>query len=226
MLNKGKLIVLEGNDGSGKQTQSQLLFESFKKEGKNVKLISFPNYDSESSSLVKMYLNGDFGENPADVNVYASSLFYSMDRFASYNTIWKEFYDKGGIVIADRYTTANMIHQGVKFKNINDKINYLDWLCDMEFNLLKLPKPDNIIFLNVTPEASEELRKKRINKITNKEDKDIHEKNIEYMKNCYDNSLFIAERYNWDKIDCCDGSAILPINNIHKKIRTAIITLK
>lgn len=218
---KGKLIVIEGNDGSGKETQSKLLYEKLKKEGKKVRLVSFPNYKSESSALVKMYLAGDFGNNPEDVNVYASSTFYSVDRFASYEKDWKKFYKEGGIIICDRYTTANMIHQCAKLKKEEEKDKYLKWLIDLEFNLYGLPVPDKIIFLKVEPIITRTLIKDRLNKITNKEKKDIHEEG-DFLKKSYDNALYVANKYEWDTIDCVFNNKLRSVNDISKEIAKEI----
>ena len=146
---KGKLIVLEGIDGSGKETQSNLLEKKLKEKGREVMHISFPDYESPSSALVKMYLKGDFGKNPEDVNPYAASLFYAVDRFASYRMKWKYFYEKGGIVIADRYTTSNMVHQMTKYEDEVKRKDFLSWLEKTEYGELELPRPDLVILLDI-----------------------------------------------------------------------------
>ena len=217
-MKKGKLLVVEGSDGSGKATQAQLLYERLLKEGKKVKLISFPDYNSNSSALVKMYLAGDFGENPNDVNIFAASTFYSVDRFASYKKDWETFYEEGGIIIADRYTTSNMVHQAAKIDDKIKKDEYLNWLWNLEFNLFKLPIPDVVFFLDVKPEISQKLMKNRLNKITNGEKKDIHEKNKDFLAKSYKNALYVADKYDWVKIDCNTGENIENIENIHEKI--------
>ena len=184
-MGKGKLIIIEsGSDASGKATQSQRLYERLIQEGKKCLKITFPDYDSDSSALVKMYLNGDFGKNPSAVNPYISSTFYAADRYASYKTKWGEFYNNGGIIISDRYTTSNMVHQAAKLKD-DEKDKYIEWLYDLEFNIYQIPKPDHIIFLDVEPEVSQELMKNRANKFTGGETKDIHESNKEYLINSY-----------------------------------------
>jgi dTMP kinase len=217
----GKLIVIEGNDGSGKETQSKLLYDKLKKEGKKVKLISFPDYKSNSSALVKMYLGGDFGNNPKNVNVYAASTFYAVDRFASYTSNWKDFYDKGGTVICDRYTTANMLHQAATLDTEKEKEKYLNWLEDLEFNLYKLPKPDIVVFLKVIPEKTLEIIKERKNKITNKEEKDIFERE-ESIRMSFNNALHVADKYNWATIDCVKNNNLRKIEDIHEEIMEKI----
>lgn len=221
----GKLIVIEGSDGSGKETQSKKLYSRLLSEGKNVKLITFPNYKSRSSSLVKMYLEGEFGDDLDRLNTKAVSTFFAVDRFASYKKDWEEFYLGGGIVIADRYTTSNMVHQAAKMDCDKDKEEYLDWLWDLEFNLYGLPIPDKVIFLDVKPEISRKLMEGRNNKISNENQKDIHERNSEFLKSSYKNSLFVSERYNWSKISCVHKDEILSVDFIHELIYEEVKTL-
>lgn len=217
-MSKGKLYVIEGSDSSGKKTQSDLLYKKLKKEGKRVRLISFPNYESDSSALVKMYLAGDFGDNPEDVNIYAASTFYAVDRYASYKKDWKEFYESGGIIITDRYTTSNMVHQAAKLDNPIEKDEYISWLLNLEYELYKIPTPDKVFFLDVIPTISENLMKDRLNKITNEEGKDIHEANSEFLRKCYNSALDIAKLHDWNMIKCDNGEDILDIEEIHEKI--------
>ena len=155
-MSKGKLIVLEGLDGSGKATQAKLLAEHLAAQGVPVQKITFPDYASDSSALVKMYLAGQFGQHPDDVNAYAASSFYAVDRYASYKTSWGSFYERGGVIIADRYTTSNAVHQCSKLPQKQWE-EYLHWLFDYEFRLLGLPAPDRVIYLQVDPEVSQRL---------------------------------------------------------------------
>ena len=170
---KGKLIIIEGTDGSGKQTQSELLYENLKKEYK-VKKISFPNYESNASYPVKMYLAGEFGENE-DISVFASSAFFSIDRYASFKKDWEEFYNNGGVIICDRYTISNLIHQANRIYDEEEFKKYNEWLIDLEWNKFGLPRPDLVIFLDMPYEYSNKLIKLRLNKITGQEQKDILE---------------------------------------------------
>ena len=147
--NMGKIIVIEGLDGSGKQTQSEKLFDRLKAEGKNIMKLAYPRYDNPSSSLVKMYLSGEFGKNANDVNPYIESTFYAVDRYATYKTEYEEFFTSGGIIIADRYVTSNMVHQGCKIKDMEKRIEYLDWLVDYEYNMFKIPRPTEVFFLDI-----------------------------------------------------------------------------
>ena len=215
---KGKLIVLEAGDGSGKATQTQMLYDRLIVQSKvPVKKVEFPNYKSESSALIKMYLKGEFGADPSLVNPFAASTFYTVDRFFSYEKEWKDFYQKGGIILADRYTTSNMVHQAAKIINNQEREEYLNWLWDFEFNKFKLPIPDCVIFLDMPPEYSIKLISDRPNKLGEK-DKDIHERNYEFLVASYNNSLEIIRKYSWIKICCIENDKIRSINEIHKDI--------
>ncbi|MFC0892253.1 MULTISPECIES: dTMP kinase [Clostridium] len=215
---KGKLIVIEGCDGSGKATQTEILYKRLLKEKYDITKVEYPDYASNSSALVKMYLNGDFGKDPEDVNAYAASTFYSVDRFASYKMKWKKFYDQGGIVLADRYTTANMIHQASKIDDLKEKNKFLGWLWDFEFNIFELPVPDCVIFLDMPPEYSRQLVVHRDNKFTGNSIKDIHESNYRYLTKSYENALYISDRYNWNKVSCVQNGKIKSVDEVHKDI--------
>ncbi|MGO5092338.1 dTMP kinase [Clostridium sp. LCP25S3_F10] len=217
-MKRGKLIVIEGSDGSGKATQTKKLYDKLVKENRNVKKVEFPNYTSESSALIKMYLNGEFGKEPDSVNPYVSSTFYAVDRFASYKKDWEEFYLKGGIIIADRYTTSNMIHQAAKINDVQAKDNFLNWLWDFEFKKFDLPVPDCVIFLDMPPECSKSLMETRNNKFTGKKEKDIHENNYEYLLESYENSKYISEKYDWNRIQCNNKGNIKSIDEINNDI--------
>ncbi|MHB8124815.1 MAG: dTMP kinase [Desulfitobacteriaceae bacterium] len=215
---KGKLIVLEAGDGSGKATQTQMLYDRLLVQCKlPVKKVEFPNYKSESSALIKMYLKGEFGADPSLVNPFASSTFYTVDRFVSYEKVWKDFYQKGGIILADRYTTSNMVHQAAKIIDKQEREDFLNWLWDFEFKKFKLPIPDCVIFLDMPPLYSIKLINDRSNKFGEK-NKDIHEGNSEFLVNSYNNSLEIALKYSWIKISCIENDKIRSINQIHEDI--------
>lgn len=212
LIMRGKLIVIEsGTDGSGKSTQFELIYNKLKTEGFNVHRVNFPDYNSDSSALVKMYLNGDFGKDPKDVNLYAASTFYAVDRFASYQKKWRDLYDKGTIILADRYTTSNMVHQASKIDDSSERMEYLKWLWDLEFNKFALPEPDLVIFLDMPPRYS-------IKFINSREKQDIHEKNIDYLHYTYKNALEIAESYNWDIFECEEKGQLKSITDIHFEI--------
>jgi len=220
---KGKLIVVDGVDSSGKESQVKILCENLEQNHYHVMRVTFPDYDSMSSGLVKMYLNGDFGKNPNDVNSYIASSFYAADRYASYKTKWGEFYENGGIIICDRYTTSNMVHQASKIKDLEEKDKFLDWLWAFEYGMYKLPVPDQVIFLNMPPEYGMKLMEKRKNKITGQDKKDIHESNHEHLKDSYNNALYIADKYSWKKINCIKDKEIRSIDNISQEIFAQVV---
>ena len=216
---KGKLIIIEsGSDASGKATQSNRLYERLINEGKQCMKITFPDYNSDSSALVKMYLNGDFGKDPNDVNPYVSSTFYAVDRYASYKTEWQEFYLEGGIILADRYTTSNMIHQSSKIADIKERQRFLNWLENLEYDIYGLPRPTTTIFMNMPPNYSNILIEKRDNKITGKAKKDIHESNLDYLAKSYKSAIEIAKDYQWPIINCVENDQLLSIDAIHERI--------
>lgn len=193
------LIVIEGLDGSGKGTQSRLLAEYLERNSiENIK-ISFPNYDSDSSALVKMYLAGDFGTDANAVNAYAASSFYAVDRFASYNMKWKKPYENGTLILADRYTTSNITYQLSKLEH-SQWDAFSQWLYDFEFNKLGLPVPDAVIYLDMDPRVSQKLLTSRYSGDDSK--KDIHEKNLEYLTNCRKAAVYAQEKFGWHKIVC------------------------
>ena len=214
----GKLFVIDGTDGSGKQTQSNLLKERLKKDGIDFKSVSFPNYESPSSTLVKMYLEGDFGENQKDVSPYIASTFYAADRYATYKKDFEEYYNNGGIIIADRYTTSNMIHQAGIIKDKQEREKFLKWLWDFEFNLYGLPIPTEVIFLNMPPDYTEKLIQDRENKITHEKEKDIIEKNKQNTIDAYNNALELVKKYNWYEIKCVKDDKIRTIEDINDEI--------
>ena len=214
----GKLIIIEGSDGSGKETQTNLLFEKLKNKNLNIRKISFPNYASPASEPLKMYLSGEFGTDVNDVNAFAASTFFAIDRYASYKQDWGHFYNDGGIIISDRYTTSNMVHQASKIEDEQEKKEYLDWLTDLEWNKLALPTPDAVVFLDVSPELSQKLMSDRKNKITGEEKKDIHEDNEEYLKNSYNNAIKLAKKFGWIIVSCETDGNLKSIDEINEDI--------
>ena len=214
----GKLFVIDGTDGSGKQTQLEYLKEHLSKDDVEYKTVSFPNYDSPSSSLVKMYLVGEFGDNAQAISPYVASTFYAADRFATYQKELKDYYENGGIIIADRYTTANMVHQAGKISDETERNKFLDWLFNLEFEIYKIPKPDVVFFLNMPVEKSRELMKDRANKITNEAKKDIHEKSSEHLEAAYRAACDLVPKYNWNEIKCVRGDEVRTREDIHEEI--------
>ena len=200
---KGKLIVLEGLDGSGKATQAQLLHEALCAQGLAVRKVTFPDYQHPSSTLVKQYLAGEFGSRPEDVNAYAASCFYSVDRYASYKTQWGAFYQAGGIVVADRYTTSNAVHQCAKLPK-QQWDEYLAWLFDFEYEKIAIPAPDMVIYLDVAPEVSQKL-----------------------MRHSCMAGAYCAEAYGWKRVPCTQGGAMRTRQAIHAdvlRLAQAIVT--
>lgn len=215
----GKLIVIEGIDGSGKQTQSNLLYNALKAEKKDcIMKLSFPDYRCPSSEPLKMYLSGEFGSNAQDVSPYAASTFFGVNRFSSYKKRWERDYKAGKIIIADRYTTANAVHQASKLDD-QDRNGFFEWLYDFEFNKLGLPKPDLVILLDMPAEASARLTENRRNKFTGSSQKDIHEKDFDYLKKSEITAKGAAQYLGWKIISCikADG-AVKTINEIHTEV--------
>ena len=217
---KKTLIVLEGLDGSGKSTQINELCSFFESSGVNFKKIKLPNYSSGSSQLVKMYLSGDFGDDASKVNPYAASLFYAVDRFASFNTEWRTDYESGKIILADRYATSNVIYQMSKLP-CEEWGNFLEWLEDTEFKKLALPEPDLTIFLDISPSISQKLLSSRYH--GDEMCKDIHEKNVDFLERSRSAALFAAAELNWTVIDCCDGNgSIKNVDEIKNEIKNIV----
>ena len=214
----GKLIIIEGTDGSGKQTQSQLLHDRLYNKGIKVKKISFPDYESPSSSLVKMYLNGDFGKDAQSVNAYAASSFYGVDRYASFKTKWEKEYENEYVIISDRYTTSNIVHQSSKIDDFEDKMKCVNWIEDFEYNKLGIPSPDLVVFLNVPIEYTFNLMENRENKITGEKSKDIHESNKEYLIKSYNSAIELAKIKGWIIIDCVKNGKMRTIEDINDEI--------
>lgn len=218
----GKLIVIEGLDGSGKSTQLELLYKTLKEKNIDCVSVSFPDYDSESSALVKMYLSGKFGSHPGDVNAYAASAFYTVDRIASYKTSWGKYYENGGNVIAGRYTTSNAIHQAAKLSK-NERKNYLDWLYDFEYSKIGIPKPDKVIFLDMPVEVSQKLLSSRYSGDESK--KDIHEADIEYLSRCREAAKEVAEYSGWKVISCAEDMKARSIEDISSDILSEVLPI-
>lgn len=218
----GKLIVLEGLDGSGKSTQLELLQHALEEKGMKFKTVSFPEYNLPSCAPVKMYLAGEFGTKPEDVNAYAASVLYAVDRFASYKKGWGEFYDDGGIILAGRYTTSNAIHQTSKLPEAEWE-KYLDWLYELEYTRIGIPKPDRVIYLNVPVDASQKLLSNRYEGDESK--KDIHERDTDYLSKCHKAADFAAERLNWKKIECYKNGEMRSRESIADEVLKLILPL-
>lgn len=216
----GKFIVIEGLDGSGKATQTEILKKSFESEGKKVKKLTFPDYDNLSSALVKMYLGGEFGDNPDDVNAYAAAAFYTVDRIASYLKFWKEDYENGSYILADRYATSNIIYQMSKLPE-SEWDDYIAFQEDFEYNKIKVPKPDLVVYLDVEPDVSQKLMSKRYEGDENK--KDLHEKNVNFLLECRQSALYAADKLGWVKVSCTENGEMKTIEEIADEIKAVII---
>lgn len=211
----GKLIVLEGTDGSGKSTQFRLLAQWLQDQGKDFKHIVFPRYDQESSALIRMYLGGQFGTDPADVNGYAASAFYAVDRYASYKQDWGKWYEDGGLILSDRYTTSNAVHQSVKEPE-EKRGEFLRWLYELEYDRLGLPRPDLVIYLDVPTAFTEKMMRSR--EACTGTQADIHEQNTPYLAACREAGRAAANFYGWTVINCVHDGAMRSIEDIHQEI--------
>lgn len=216
----GKLIVIEGLDGSGKSTQLELLEQNLNNIGIDCKAISFPNYDSPSSTLVKMYLKGDFGSKPNDVNAFAASVFYTVDRYAGFKSDWGKYYGAGGTIVSGRYTTSNAVHQCSKLPESQWE-EFLGWLYDFEYNKIGIPEPDKVIFLDMPIEVSQKLLTKRYKGDENK--KDIHESDTEYLAKCRKAAIFTANFSNWEIIPCSQNGEARTIEDIAADVLNSVL---
>ena len=209
----GKLIVIEGLDGSGKATQAERLYSTLSSQGIKVRKVSFPDYQSDSSALVRMYLAGDFGTHPDDVNAYAASSFFAVDRYASYKKDWRRDYENG-VVIADRYTTSNAIHQCSKLPR-EQWDGFLDWLFDFEYRLLGIPAPSLVVYLKVDPAMGQKLLDHRYE---GEDRRDIHEKDIGYLNRCREAAEYCADKLGWKTVECCENGCMRSIDEIQADV--------
>jgi len=211
----GKLIVIEGTDGSGKSTQFRLMAEHLQADQVAFRHIVFPRYQEESSALIRMYLGGQFGSNPSDVNAYAASAFYAVDRYASYKMDWGQWYEEGGLVISDRYTTSNAVHQTAK-EPAEKQQDYLQWLYDFEYDKMGLPRPDLTIYLDVPTDFTEKMLRSR--EAATNTNADIHEKDMAYLATCRATGKAAAAYYGWTVIECVKDGAMRSMEDIHNEI--------
>jgi len=218
----GKLIVIEGTDGSGKSTQFQLLSEHLQQDKVNFKHIVFPRYDQESSALIRMYLGGQFGKKPKDVNAFAASSFYAVDRYASYKMDWGQDYESGSVILSDRYTTSNAVHQASKVPE-SEQEAFLTWLYDFEYDKLGLPRPDLTIYLDVPTEYTEQLMRNR--EAATGTHADIHEQDLTYLTTCRKTGKKAAAFYNWTVIQCVRDGKMRTIEDIHEEIFSHVAKL-
>ena len=216
MAMAGKLIVFEGTDGSGKSTQFKLACKALEAESRTFRTMVFPRYKEESSALVRLYLGGRFGSKPSDVNAYAASTFYAVDRFAGYKEDWGEYYEKGGLMVSDRYTTSNAVHQASKLPP-EEREEFFRWLGDFEYGRLGLPQPDLVLWMDMPIEWTvENMRRRESDTNTTA---DIHEVDVDYLRTCYHSAAQAAEFYGWRRVRCVDGQGNLrSMEDIHGEI--------
>ena len=216
----GKLIVIEGTDGSGKSTQFRMMSQRLEKENVSFRHIVFPRYSEESSALIRMYLGGQFGSKPSDVNAYAASSFYAVDRYASYKMDWGQWYEDGGLVLSDRYTTSNAVHQASKEPE-DQQAAFLQWLYDFEYDKLKLPRPDLTIYLDVPTDFTEKMLRSR--EASTNTTADIHEQDMSYLATCRETGRKAAQYYGWTVIQCVKDGTMRSIEDIHEEIYAHVL---
>ncbi|MDD3114836.1 MAG: thymidylate kinase [Anaerovibrio sp.] len=218
---KGKLITIEAGDGSGKATQTQALYDRLRAEGYDAVKVEYPDYQSDSSALVRMYLGGAFGGKAENVSAYGASAFFAVDRYASYLLKWKDAYENGAVILADRYTTSNMAHQAVKLTDAAEREKFLGWLQDFEFGRLGLPVPDAVVFLDMPPEVSDRLIAARAAGEPARQ-KDIHEKDSAYLRRCHAAYSAVADRYGWHRVPCSQDGRVRSVEAIHEDVYNAV----
>lgn len=211
----GKLIVFEGTDGSGKATQSKLLLERLRREGVDCLPLTFPRYGEPSAAAVELYLRGELGSKPGDVNAYAASMFFAVDRYCSYKQDWGGYYENGGVLIADRYTTSNAVHQASKLSK-GERKAFLDWLFGFEYGKLELPEPTAVFYLDVPTELTERMMRSR--EAATNTNADIHEKDEAYLRACREAGEQLVTDYGWQYVDCSRDSEMRTIEDIHEEI--------
>lgn len=211
----GKLIVIEGTDGSGKSTQFELLAARLEREGRTFHRLRFPRYDQPSSALIRMYLGGDFGTDPEAVNAYAASTFYAVDRYASYVQDWRQAYEAGDLFLSDRYTTSNAVHQGGKVA-AEERTEFFRWLYDLEYNRMELPRPDLVVLLDMPTELSEQLLRRR--EVDTHTQADIHEQDRAYLTRCRETAREAAAHYGWSLVSCARDGQLRTVEDIHEEL--------
>lgn len=217
---EGRLIVIEGTDGSGKATQTQILVETLRKEGRQVEVLDFPQYGNWSAVFVEKYLRGEFG-SAQEVGPYKASLFYALDRFSCLEKI-NSWLASGKIIISNRYATSNMAHQAGKIKNPNEREKFLEWLDDLEYNKIGLPKPNIVIFLHMPSEIGQKLvESKGSRSYIGGRKKDLHESDAGHLKDAEAAYVAVAEKYSWEKISCTINGKVLAIEDISKLVYLA-----
>ena len=222
-MKKGRLIVIEGaSDGIGKTTQYNLLKEKLISEDSHITSHHFPSYDTYQGKPVEEYLKGNFG-NPDNLSPYFINSLYAIDRAITWHTSLKESFEKGDIILLDRYTTSSLIYQSALIEDEEEKKKFIDYVTDFEYEKLGIKKPDSVIFLSATFEVVNEMRRKRKLEKGEAVEGDIHENNLEFLKKVYDSAIFVAKYLNWDIIDCSDGNKMKSPEDIHEEIMKLIL---
>ena len=212
---KKRLIAIDGLDASGKMTQTELLKDLLEEKGIPYRYLSFPTYDADYSAHVNMYLKGRFGDDPEIVNPFAASSFFGADRYCSFMLDWKKDYDGGAIILANRYTSANAVHQLSKLDE-SEFDSFLNWLNDYEYEKLGIPKPDAVVYLCIPPDVSQKMIQHRCDETG--AEKDIHESNKKHLENSYKAAIYSADKLGWIKIDCAENGLLRSRESIHREI--------
>lgn len=211
----GKLIVFEGTDGSGKATQARMLAQRLERAGVPFQKIDFPRYGSPFAEPARLYLAGALGKEPGDVNAFAASTLYAVDRYASYKEDWGANYEAGGLILADRYTTSNAVHQASKLPQ-GEREAFLEWLFDLEYGRLGLPAPDLVVYLDLPTELSEQMMRRR--EQATGTHADIHERDDAYLRACREGARAIADQYGWRRVSCARDGAMRSVEDIHEEV--------
>ncbi len=214
---RGPVIVIDGLDGSGKQTQTELLYKRLQQEGRAVRLAQFPSYGKPWAGPVEAYLRGDFGALAGDVNPYAASTFYAVDRFCAQQADWGSFVESGGTLLCDRYTSSNAIHQGAKLP-ASERGAFFSWLQQLEHDKMGIFRPDIVLFLDMPLDCALKLMENRLNKATGAAQKDIHERDKAYLTTCREAACQAVSQLGWQVISCAESGAVRPILDIHEQI--------
>lgn len=219
-MDKGKLVVIEGaGDGMGKSTQHALLRDRLISDGENVITHHYPSYGEYSGMGVEAFLRGDFGSS-RDVSPYVVNMLYAYDRLIKWLNEHKTLYDEGATILLDRYTTSSIIYQSVLFEDIQKKKDFINYVIDFEYGKLGLKEPDNTIFLYAPFDVVKSLLINRKNNAGIKQD--VFEKDLDYIRQVYENSLFVADYLSWNMVKCNDGDKMLDIDSIHQKVYSLV----
>jgi len=218
---KGKFIVIDGTDGSGKATQMNLLIDALTKEGTEIVTTDFPQYGESSAYFVEKYLRGEYG-TADEVGAKRGSLFYALDRFDASKGMY-EHLDAGTCIVSNRYVSANMGHQAAKIDDTNERDAFLEWLDELEYEILGIPRPDETIFLYMPPEIGQQLvDQKGEREYTKGKKRDIHEADLDHLKKASEAYKYVADTYGWHTINCAPDGNLLTREEIHEKVLAVV----